>query len=158
MPIRLISHSEFDARGFLHPRAHRLAQRLDVGGGRVAEVDQEVAVQFRHLRIADDEAAAAGGVDQLPGLVAGRVLEGRAAGAALDRLRRLARLGDLVHLGGDGGRIAGPALEQRLGEDEIVRRAAMAVGVVHVGVARRGHSPLRSTPRASTSTSLVSRP
>ena len=60
------------------------------------------------------EPAAAGGVDQLPGLVAGRVLEGRAAGAALDRLRRLARFGDLVHLGGDGGRIAGRALEQRL--------------------------------------------
>ena len=33
------------------------------------------------------EAAAAGRIDQLPGLVAGRVLEGRAAGLAAQRLR-----------------------------------------------------------------------
>ena len=51
--------------------------------GGVAEIDQEIAVQLGDLRVADGQAAAAGGVDQLPGLVAGRILEGRAAGAAL---------------------------------------------------------------------------
>ena len=103
---------ELDAGLRLDARAHGLAQRLDVGGGGAAEIDQEIAVQLGDLRVADHEAAAAGGVDQLPGLLAGRVLEGRAAGAALDRLRRLARLGDLVHLGADGGAVAGLALEQ----------------------------------------------
>ena len=43
-------------------------------------------------------------------------------------------LGDLVHLGGDLRRVAGPALEQRLGEDHVLRRAAVAIAVVHVGV------------------------
>ncbi len=56
---------------------------------------------FRHLRAAERHSAAAGGVDQRPGLVARRVLEGRAAGAAAQRLRFLARGGDAVHLGAD---------------------------------------------------------
>ena len=47
------------------------------------------------------EPAAAGLVDQLPGLAAGRILEGRAAGLLADRLRGLARRGDAVHLGLD---------------------------------------------------------
>src|SRR5262249_27719783 len=80
--------SQLDAGILLHALAPRLAQRLDVGGAGAAEVDQEVAVHFGHLRIADLESAAADGIDQLPGFVAGRVLESRAAGAALDRLRR----------------------------------------------------------------------
>src|SRR5215216_5960069 len=79
---------ELDAGGFAYPRAHGLAKRLDVGGAGAAAVDQKIAVQLRHLRVADDEAAAAGGVDQLPGLLAGRILESRAAGPALDRLGR----------------------------------------------------------------------
>src|SRR5215831_14298498 len=81
---------ERHARRLLHAFPHGLAQCLDVGCGRGAEIDQEIAVHFRHLRIADLEAAAAGGVDELPGLVPWRILEGRAAGAALDRLRRFA--------------------------------------------------------------------
>src|SRR5262245_15189922 len=127
---------ELDAGILFHARPHRLAQGLDVGGGGAAEIDQEVAVHLRHLGAADREAAAAGGVDDLPGLVAGRVLEGRAAGAALDRLGGLARLGDLVHLGGDLLRIAGLALEQRGGEDHVVGRAAMAIAVMHVAVGK----------------------
>ena len=91
-------------------------------------------MQFGHLRVADHEAAAAGRIDQLPRLVSGRVLEGRAAGAALHRLRRLALVGDLVHLGRDRGRIAGRALKQRRGEDHVVGDAAMPIGEMHVGV------------------------
>ena len=45
------------------------------------------------------EAAAAGAIDQLPGLLAGRIGEGAAAGAAADRLGRLARGLDLGHAG-----------------------------------------------------------
>ena len=55
------------------------------------------------------QAAAAGGVDQLPGLAARRVLEGRAAGALADRLRGLARRGDPLHLGLDRVAVAGAA-------------------------------------------------
>src|SRR3546814_7779992 len=58
---------------------------LQVGGGRVAGIDQEVAVLVRHHGTAEREPAAAGGVDELPGLGARRVLEGAAAGAAADR-------------------------------------------------------------------------
>src|SRR5262249_59245777 len=86
----------------------------------------------RRLRVADFEAAATGGIDELPRFMTRRVLEGRAAGAALDRLGRLARFGDFLHLCGDLGRIAGRALEQRLREDDVVGRAAVALAVVHV--------------------------
>src|SRR4029079_15699383 len=65
-------------------------------------------------------------------LVAGWVLEGRAASAALDRLRLLAISGDVVHLGEDRGGIAGIAVEQGFGEDQIVRRAAKAIGIMQL--------------------------
>src|SRR4029450_6741502 len=67
---------ELNARGLLHALAHCFAQRLDIGGARGAEVDQEIAVHFRHPRIAGPGAATAGGVDELPGLLPGRILEG----------------------------------------------------------------------------------
>src|SRR5262249_13570186 len=105
------------------------------GGGGAAEIDQKIAVHLRHLRIADFQAAAAGGIDELPRFVTRRVLEGRAAGAALDRLGRFARLGDFLHLRGDLGRIAARALEQRLREMEAGGRAKMAIAVVLVAFA-----------------------
>ena len=70
-----------------HPAPDFLAQRLDVGAGRATEVEQEIAMLFADLRAADRKPAAARRIDQPPGLVAGRVLEGRAAGAAAQRLR-----------------------------------------------------------------------
>src|SRR5690348_3665415 len=119
---------QLDARIFFDALSHRLAEHLDVGSGGAATIDQEVAMQLRHLRSTDDQSAATRGIDQLPGFVAGRILEGRSTGAALDRLRRLARLGDLVHFGCNRRTVALPPLENRLGEDEILRRAAMPVG------------------------------
>src|SRR4051812_28005729 len=95
-----------------------------------------------HLRAADFQSAAAGGIDQLPSLMSRRVLEGRAAGTTLDRLRGLARLGDLVHLGGNNRGIAWVTGEQRFGEDDVVWRAAMAIGVMHIGVAEDANPPL----------------
>ena len=59
-----------------HAAADFLAQALDIGGRRGAGVDQEVAVLFGHHRAAADQAAAAGGVDQLPGLHAVGIAEG----------------------------------------------------------------------------------
>ena len=64
---------------------------------------------LRHLRIADAQPAATGRVDQRPRLVPGRILEGRSAGAAAQRLALLARGGDAVHLGLDRRRVAGHA-------------------------------------------------
>ena len=61
---------ELDAAVRLHPRAHRLAKLLDVGAGGAALIDEEVAVHLRDMRAADAKPAAAGGVDELPGLVA----------------------------------------------------------------------------------------
>src|SRR5215468_9154312 len=140
LPLELHAGIFFDAS------THRLAQRLDVGGGGTAEIDQKIAVHLRHLRAPDFEAAAAGGIDELPRFVTGRVLEGRAAGAALDRLGCLARFGDLLHLCGDRGRIAGRALEQRLREDDVVGRAAMTIAVVHVAVAEDAQPALSVDP------------
>src|SRR5882672_11801778 len=74
---------ELDARALLDALAHGLAQHLDVGGGGAPKIDEKIAVHLRHLGIADLEAATAGGVDQLPGFMTLRVLEGRAAGPAL---------------------------------------------------------------------------
>src|SRR5262249_36474226 len=102
---------EVDAGVFFDPPTHRLAQGLDVGSGGTAEVNQKIAVHRRHLGIPNFEATAPGGIDELPRLVTGRVLESRAAGAALDWLGRLARFRDLLHLGGNVGWIAGGALK-----------------------------------------------
>src|SRR5262249_13619307 len=113
---RMLCHSdpldlpfEIDAGVFFDPPTHRLAQDLDVGSGGTAEVDQKIAVHRRHLRIRNLKATAPGGIDESPRLVTGRVLESRAAGAALNRLGCLARFRDLLHLGGNVGWIAGGA-------------------------------------------------
>src|SRR5213076_1537423 len=65
--------------------------------------------------------------DQLPRLVAGRVGEGRAAGAGADRLACLARGLDLIHALSDHGRITRGADEFRADEDPIRRRRACPV-------------------------------
>src|SRR5580704_3251014 len=96
---------QFDTGIFLDAGTHRLAERFDIGRGRVAEIDQEIAVHLRNLRFADAQSAAARGIDELPGFLSRRILECGAASAALDRLRRLARLRDLLHLGRDDRRI-----------------------------------------------------
>src|SRR6478736_3253973 len=70
-----------------HAPTHGLTQRLDVARGCAAQVDQKVAVHRRHLRAADHKTTTTGRVDQLPSLLAWRILEGRSTGAALDRLR-----------------------------------------------------------------------
>src|SRR5215470_10292684 len=79
------------------PLAHGFAQRFNVMAGGVTGVDQEVAVHFRHLGAADAQAPAAGGINQLPGAVAGRVLEGGAAGLFTNRLSCLAVVLNFVH-------------------------------------------------------------
>jgi len=67
---------------FLHAPSHLFAQRLDIGRRCVADIDEEIAMQMRHLRAADDQATTARRVDELPGLVTIGVLEGRTASAA----------------------------------------------------------------------------
>src|SRR3546814_12980876 len=51
---------EYDPRMRLHRRAHFLAQRLDIGAGRTAEVEQEVAMFLAHLRVAAAQATEVG--------------------------------------------------------------------------------------------------
>src|SRR5882672_11067929 len=77
---------EIDAGILLHARPHRLAERLDIGRAGATLVDEEVAMQLRHLGGTHRQAAAARSVDELPRLAVGRILERRATGAALDRL------------------------------------------------------------------------
>src|SRR6266487_206634 len=81
----------------LYPCAHGFAQRFNIMAGRSAGVDEEVAMHLRHLRAADAQAPAAGGVDQLPRAVTWRILEGRAAGLFANGLSGFAVVLHLVH-------------------------------------------------------------
>src|SRR5260221_480074 len=80
-----------------HARPYRFAELLEIGGRRAAGVDQEVAVLLRYHCAALLQAATAGAVDQLPGLVAGWVGEGAAAGPRADRLAGFAAGLDIGH-------------------------------------------------------------
>ena len=152
-PMRRISHSSSTPLLLEHAAAHLLAQRLDVGGGRVAEIDQEVAVLLGDLRVADAQAAAAGAVDQLPRLVAGRIGEGRAAGAAA-RLGLGARGIDLGDAARDGELVAGRRAQARRGEDPVGRRRCCGDRRGRARPASRcGCVPARSTASAEISTS-----
>ena len=128
---------------FDHPRSRKvgfrfdptpdfLAQRLDLGTRRATEIEQEIAMLFRHLGIAHGQPPAARGIDQGPGLVALRVLEGRAAGAAAQRLGFLAGAGDRVHFRSDGLGVAGLASEGRFNHDGTGRNFAVAIGIVEL--------------------------
>src|SRR4051812_13891686 len=111
----------------LDPLAHGFAQSFNVMARGVTGVDKEVAVHFRHLRAADLEAPAAGGIDQLPGAVARRVLEGGATGLFTNRLSRFAVGLNLVHARANGfGGCHGPA---ELGRSEDDGRIDAAVAV-----------------------------
>src|SRR3546814_2402561 len=76
-----------------------------------------------------DLAPSSGCIDELQGLAAGWILEGRAAGARPERLARLALGGDPVPLRADHGRIAGRALEQRLHHHCAFGQYGMAIAV-----------------------------
>src|SRR6516164_6117895 len=120
--------------------SHQLAEAFDFGGGCIAAVDQEITMHLRYLRAALGQSAAAGGIDQLPGLAAGRVFESRTAGAALYRLRRFPRFGDFFHFRGGEFWIATFAREQGFGKDIIVGRTAMTIAVMHVRIAQDVHA------------------
>src|SRR6516165_31308 len=120
--------------------SHEFAKAFDLGGCCIAAVDQEITVHLRYLCAAIGQSAAAGGVDQLPGLAAWRVFESRTAGAALYRLRRFPRFGDFFHFGGDELWIAAFAREQGFGKDIIAGRTAMTISVMHVRIAQDMHA------------------
>src|SRR5690606_38372280 len=124
--------AQLDAALCLHLLAHGFAQRLEIGGGCIAAVDQEIAVLLGYLRIAHHEAAAARRIDQLPGLVAVRIGEGGAAGAGADRLAAFAGCLDRVHPRLDRRRVAGLSLQPRPEEDPGFRHAAMAIAELHL--------------------------
>ena len=123
---------ERDAARVADAAAHLLAQRLDVGGGGLAGIDEEIRVLLRHHRAAHAQAAAARLVDQLPRLAAGRIGEGRAAGARTNGLSRLARRLDLRHAPADRVAIARHAAKPRRDENPILGHAAMAIGKAHL--------------------------
>src|SRR5215213_1088047 len=102
--------------------------------GGAAGIDEEIAVHFRDLRPADAQAAAAGGVDQFPGAVAGWILEGRSPRFFANRLSRFAMGLHLVHPRANGLRIRDRALKARRGEDDRRVDAAVAIDELHVGI------------------------
>jgi hypothetical protein len=124
---------EHNAARLEHAASDLLAERFEIGGGRLAAIDEKVAVHGRNLGVAEAQAAAARLVDQLPGLHFRRVLERRAAGLLADRLRGFAGAGDALHLGFDRGRLARAALKHRGGEDDVLGRRTVTIGKAHVG-------------------------
>ena len=82
------------------------------------------------LRAAQLKPPAAGLVNQLPGLVPSRVLEGRSAGLAAQRLAGFAAGGDAVHLRLDRFRLARLSPEPRGDHDGTFGQFGMAIGVV----------------------------
>src|SRR5512135_2547205 len=125
----------------LHPLPHGFAQRLDVSRAGAAKIDQEIAVEFGHLRSTDGEPAAAGVIHQFPGAMARRIFK-RGAASAIARLARLALLLDSSHFRSDLIRDAGVTLQHRSCENDIVRHATMAIGKSHVAIAERTHIAL----------------
>src|SRR5450631_4114887 len=102
--------------------------------GGAAGIDQEVAVQLRDLRAADPQSAAAGGIDQLPGAFARRILEGRAAGLFANRLRGFAVVLHLVHARADRLGRGHQAAKARGGKDDRGIDAAVAIDELHGGI------------------------
>src|ERR1700722_3673246 len=84
---------ERNAARLENPAPDLLAERFEIGGGRVPKIGQKITVHRRHLSAADLQTPASGLVDQFPGLQSRRILECRAAGLLADRLRGLARPG-----------------------------------------------------------------
>src|SRR5205814_8323300 len=119
---------EVDVGFRLDPAPDLLAQRLDLRACRAAEIQKEITMLFRDLGVADRETTAACRVDQGPGFVPRRVLEGRAAGATPERLRFLAGASDRVHLGADRVWVAGRAAEHSFDDDGAGGHGAVAVG------------------------------
>ena len=74
-----------------------------------------------------DKPSAPCGVDQLPGLFTGGILEGAAARLHADRLRRFAIGFDLFQFLGDRDWVARLALEQSLDKDPVLGSAAVAI-------------------------------
>src|SRR6267378_3420840 len=118
----------------LYPCAHGFAQRFDIMAGRSTGVDQEVAVHLRHLRAADAQAPAAGGVDQLPRAVIRRVLEGRAAGLFANWLSGFAMVLHLVHPRAYRLRRGNRPAKTRGGENDRGIDAAVAIDELHAGI------------------------
>src|SRR3954464_7598359 len=87
---------------------------------------------FRDLRAAAREAAATRRIDQRPRLVTRRILEGRAAGPASERLRFLPGAGDRVHRGADRVGLARSSAEGSFDDHGAVRNLAVAVSVTEL--------------------------
>ena len=92
-------------------------------------------MHLRHLRVADAQAAAAGGVDQLPSLCPGGFLK---VEPPVRLLTGCVASRDSVILSISAAMAAGSSRSPRnvrLREDVIVRRAATPVGEAHIGIA-----------------------
>src|SRR3546814_17715381 len=97
------------------------------------DIEEEVAMLFRNLRRAFREATAACFIDQAPGLVPIRVLEGGTASAGPQGLRCFALGCDAVHFRADEGGIAGRALAKRPDHASAFWKIGRAAGRERVG-------------------------
>ncbi len=160
LPMRRISHSRTMPKRSCDPAPHLLAQRLDIGGGRVAGVDQEIGVLFRHHRAAADEAATAGARRSAatPGGRAGWRRSSRRCAPGSAARPRAPHGSRPCAARSPRGSPRCPA-EYRAGENPVARCVGMAVGKPEFGAASPDGSCRRGRPRAAeTSTSLNSLP
>src|SRR5690606_19312733 len=80
------------------PLANCFAEIFEIVAAGIAGIDHEVAMERGHLSAAADKPAASRLIDQLPGGMTLRILEGRPARLFLDRLDRFAVLAHRIHL------------------------------------------------------------
>ena len=95
-PITRTSGRSLHAVHALDRRLHVTHERLEVGGGRLALVDDEVGVLFRNRGAADAMTLESRTLDEVGRMAARRVGEYRAAAPGADRLCRMALFEELL--------------------------------------------------------------
>lgn len=131
--------SEIDAARIENTGANQLSEGLDVRSGRVAGIDQEIAVLIGDLRATDPQSPAACSIDQLPGRPpigrAWRIGIGKRAARCLvpDRLGRCPTglMGSDLSAKGSRFGLARSA-KGNVGDDEIEGQLAVAVSETEV--------------------------
>src|SRR5450755_104355 len=125
---------------------HVADQLLELRGTRVAVVDDEIRVFFRDHGIADAITLESGRFDQSRGMIAGRILEHRAAAPLTRRLGLPAPLGERAHA---AARLTRARLELQLGGQKPFLGACarsrvdrLDLAIADVEVLRRARAPL----------------
>ncbi len=141
----------------LHGIANETDERHDVGGGRAADVDDEVRVHVRHLCPADASPLQPGGLDESSGRIAFRVHEHASRAGHRKRLGALAASQACLHAAADEVGVALHQSKHGLDDDAARLQPARPIAPRRSRVRERQRAPpparrASPTPRSSRST------